>query len=83
MTPSNPSTSNRSTPARRDAVTLTITVVTEPHYLAESLALGLDYDQTVTMNLTAVMSEVIARYITMIEETPCKVLITDMKANLA
>ena len=34
------------------------------------------------MNLTAVISEVIARYITMIEETPCKVLITDMKASL-
>jgi hypothetical protein len=76
------STSVRPTtpPARRNCVTLTLTLTTEPQYLAESLALN--YDQNVTMNLTAVMSEVIARYISMIEETPCKVLITDVEASL-
>ena len=79
MTPS-----NRSTPTRRDGITLTLTLVTEPPHLAESLALALKPtdDQTITMNLTAVVSEVIARYISMIEETPCKAHITDIKANL-
>jgi hypothetical protein len=69
-------------PAQPNGVTLTLTLVTEPQYLAESLALTLDYDRTVAMNLTAVLSSIIARYITMIEETPCKVLITDVKASL-
>ena len=41
MTPS-----NRSTPTRRDGITLTMTLVTEPQYLAESLALALETPQT-------------------------------------
>jgi hypothetical protein len=74
-------------PTRRDGVTLTLTLATKPQYLAQALALALDPnspagDQTITMNLTAVMSEVIARFITMIEETPCQVLITDVEASL-
>ena len=39
MTPSNRSTH------QRDGITLTMTLVTEPQYLAESLALALNYDQ--------------------------------------
>jgi hypothetical protein len=66
-------------PDEHDGITLTMKLVTEPPHLAESLALALDYDQTIIVNLTAIMSEVIARYITMIEETPCKALITDLK----
>ena len=69
-------------PSQREGIKLTLSLVTEPPHLAESLALALEYDRNATMNLTAVMSEVVARYITMIEETPCKVLITDLEANL-
>ena len=91
-------------PSQREGIKLTLSLITEPPHLAESLALALvprthqvsgvlDYDQNVTMNLTGVMSEVISRYIprpldvaggyiSMVEETPCKVLITDLGASL-
>jgi hypothetical protein len=59
-----------------------MTIVTDPPYLTESLALALEYDPDVTMKLAALPSEGITRYISMLEETPCGVLITDLKVDL-
>jgi hypothetical protein len=63
-------------------IRLTLSVITEPAGYADALAMALEADPAVAMNLSALLAEGIARSIQFLEDAPCKVLIADLAPEI-